>query len=1373
MLDKEKQTDDNGFPDFEPVRFYDAPATLLTQLFDGESSFGTAVRTMISSESLSPTERDSYATRLKKSHGGNALTNTFIDIATNPLTWLLLMTSPVGAKEFMATGGKLFRGRAEMKAGSRHGVWEKSMGKITDLLRPLHLTSLMGQSETMVPNYIVQGMTSRVKYMRDDMLKTVGTERGTYFKKLRDLHGIEDFDPSRAKTPDQEALLRKANVIFHMDLSGNLKPRTITFRDAEFTRAGKFHPVDKTGIADTSTVVPHLLDESQYQMLEKLRQADQLQTIQIGGKNYQLNGAVLEAKDVPSLNKIREIFPSSVRKDIKYVTTKNRMSDSFSVDGFDEAAAHEWLKQNGILDEYKAYSTATKKYLSDAKHRLFGKLGPQGQVLSVFEMDPAKVLRIYQRAQRGRSASNNLQHTELEAWVLDSLMGVDTIDRMVPAYIRKAIRTGDKSVPIEDVYAVLKENLSDHLSGSYLPRNTHKLIRPGQNGVPYEINPTHTDALARGMTRDKSATDVSASLFPRTTEVMGYDPKDLQTIHSILSDVKGDPFANAAMVTMPVPGKTTGSIKTQKATLFKTIKQAQRSIATAKSQVRVSAMDGELAMRKYANDVTTSIVMHTIEAPRSIKQALIESMKFPGSELDNSQVAAGKTTSTSQRRFEYLGVDPQHMQFMNTRRDSGQYTAPGLLSENPYARGLKEQIVESEKEIARLNADLLANPQSKRIKKQILTETRKKNGFESDLDFIGSQETRPDVALMHDLDNTHLTYADAIDVMMGRENVETKEYFKNGIIPHMFGGAKPTQMFGLTQAQNARSLARKFASSDAGKWIESNGGYLGKNVVQNARVYGNLSGYEMDAARAQGGMAGYLYATHLGFNGVSAIWNLMQPLQWASTWMGGRDIMYGYGQAFKQIGSYLKERIPLGLRIDPTTQMELWNKHVPMSNYKGRDLIGSDLETLSNEDAYSFLRPPTGKSSMLHYALVEAPLKMFQLAERVNRITVAEGSMNWVRRMQKETGIRYAENQEIDFAQTMQSMVNFSSNPATQIRAFQEGGWLSNPFVKMFMQYPLRSISNIMASSQIGGGTREFGFQKFGGKGIDIPAVPADLMRLLGIGAVTYEIGKNMLGVDTSSGLAGAAVTQLPQQFLSGKYPVPPVVDIPMQFFHGLATGDKDELRQSIYRVLPFGIQLQKTVGALPAIPGGGRFGLLQSQYADWANPNSQGQIPIYKDDGTLQSFNSPLSLVLKGLGADFKKLNTPQEATKFLLANRAEMTGLRRQYKDAVLGNNMSAATQIEVEYRKRYGVPMTVKPGDWNAAIKIREVTLPERLLETLPSNARDPYQQTLSSMSNFMSLPEGALENQETATSRNSLRNFSSGLTRPELPADDVGN
>jgi hypothetical protein len=122
-------------------------------------------------------------------------------------------------------------------------------------------------------------------------------------------------------------------------------------------------------------------------------------------------------------------------------------------------------------------------------------------------------------------------------------------------------------------------------------------------------------------------------------------------------------------------------------------------------------------------------------------------------------------------------------------------------------------------------------------------------------------------------------------------------------------------------------------------------------------------------------------------------------------------------------------------------------------------------------------------------------------------------------------------------------------------------------------------------------------------------------------------------------------------------------------------------------------------------------------------------------------------------------------EATKFLLSNRQQIVDMKRQYKDAVLGNNMAQAARIEQEYKTRFGIGMTVKPDEWDSAIKLREVSVSERMVDAMPADVRGAFQQSLGGpMAQAMGLPDGGLYMGDSAKQRNAIRQFSSGLSNP---------
>ena len=1335
MTPQQQQLDANGFPEFEPVRIYDAPATILTQIYDGEGSLGRAVRTIMSQESLSPAERDSYAQRIKKAHGGNPVMDTTIDLAMNPLVWLLFLTSPIGRGQFIKTGGKLVQGLGEL---DKSKVGAKAFLKIAEMVRLTPFASLISSQETTAPSQLVQGLATRGNKLRQMQTDIVGDHRAALLRKMKSKFGVEDFDPTRATTdPAARKFLEELDFLSYNYAAGHLDPAK---------KAGI-----QNIVVDTTAAHVKVAGVDKVILLNPDEAALVKSASNRVGKVFNFNGVdhelvadpiiVTNRKTLRAANSlIRQVHgPGYGRVAFRDVHTVK--VEGFSVDGLDEAFLRKWAQGHGMETEVMNYLKAGEEYRLSMKKLLFGKTGPNGELLPTFQLDPEKVARIWMRWQR-----SNKVNPSLEEWALDSLVGMETIDKVLPKFAKQALRRGSKDVELTDVYNIIEKVLGPQLNSAYMPRNTFKLYGKGKVNPLTGLNeldkvgPTDADVLLR--TRGgKDPLGVAGVALPRRdNKEMLIDPVDLQIAQRLVGN---------NMVTLPNQGPMP---------LSEAIAQTNRQLGTISTgRVATHTFNHELAMRNYAGDMEATISLHGLPITPAQREAVMAALRLPKARqlAGSSELSGIPLSKATLRRLKLAGVDPAQL-------TGGQYTAPETLTENLNLLPLRQELRRLNRKIDSLAA--VATPTPKQIK-ALANYKKRQASLRGDMKALGKLETRPDIALLNETTPTQLSMADAIDIVMGRESPAVREYFEKGLLPTMFGGTKPTQMFGLQMSQGARKMASDLAKSAPMQWLSKNGGSLGKSMVQQMHDYGNMSAYELDAAHAAGGLTGYLYATHLGFNVASAAWNALQPFQWAATWMGSPEIIKAYGTALKQMGGYLAERAKYGLRIDPQKQLELWQKHVRTANINGRDLLGVGPNIISTFESAIYSAQPQGKPSMLKFLTIEAPLKLFQTAEALNRIVVAEAGLSWYGKMQKGGGVApIAFDRVLDHVQELQSMVNFSYSPATQMKMFQKGRLLGNPFMRMFLQYPSRTIGNFMLSQQVGGGVRNFGFEKLGGPSIEIPAIAGDSMRMLGLGAVAYEVGKNLLGLDVSPGLSGAAISQLPNQLFTTGLPVPPIIDIPAQLIGGLAEGDQQQIRQAAFRLVPGGVTLQKMLGAMPALPGGGPYGLLQSQYADWTNKTPDGLVPVYRDDGTLQSFDSPLNLVMRGVGADFKKFQSPMEATKFLLANRAEMVDMRRKYKDAVLGNNMSGASVIEAEYKKRYGVPMTVKTSEWDRAVQLRSAPLAERMLDTLPSEMRQQYQQSLSGMSQQFGLPPGGLEDSDTSRQRQSIRQFNPSFNVP---------
>ena len=107
---------------FDPVRSYDKPGVILAQLANGIATTDSVRRVLFDPAALSPRERESFADKMKQAHGGNAVADTAIDVLTNPLVWLGVLTSVGGgvAANNLAKGNRFFG--APSGAGSHVGA---------------------------------------------------------------------------------------------------------------------------------------------------------------------------------------------------------------------------------------------------------------------------------------------------------------------------------------------------------------------------------------------------------------------------------------------------------------------------------------------------------------------------------------------------------------------------------------------------------------------------------------------------------------------------------------------------------------------------------------------------------------------------------------------------------------------------------------------------------------------------------------------------------------------------------------------------------------------------------------------------------------------------------------------------------------------------------------------------------------------------------------------------------------------------------------------------------------------------------------------------------------------------------------------------
>jgi hypothetical protein len=118
----------------------------------------------------------------------------------------------------------------------------------------------------------------------------------------------------------------------------------------------------------------------------------------------------------------------------------------------------------------------------------------------------------------------------------------------------------------------------------------------------------------------------------------------------------------------------------------------------------------------------------------------------------------------------------------------------------------------------------------------------------------------------------------------------------------------------------------------------------------------------------------------------------------------------------------------------------------------------------------------------------------------------------------------------------------------------------------------------------------------------------------------------------------------------------------------------------------------------------------------------------MYGEDGKYMGEYPTSDVVLRAFGTDLGRFNNPHELSQFLVKNRDGMRDMRRQFIAATLGNNMSQASKVKMQFEKKFGMPLTVTQVQLKEAIRAREESIVMRTMNTIDKDARGQYVQAV---------------------------------------------
>lgn len=565
-------------------------------------------------------------------------------------------------------------------------------------------------------------------------------------------------------------------------------------------------------------------------------------------------------------------------------------------------------------------------------------------------------------------------------------------------------------------------------------------------------------------------------------------------------------------------------------------------------------------------------------------------------------------------------------------------------------------------------------------------------------------------------------------------------HVKDGWASQVLGRVAIPNALGIGSARDAgiassvlmnKRLAHSVANGGVGRMMEKAG--LG-SWVESLRQYGDEVTPSIAAAKARmfdSNVSHWLYATHLGVSMGAVVMNMMQPWVLGASTYGVMPILRGYQKAFEQLGSYAADRIKYPLIMEEADRLALIRKHFRLANVNGEDLIGITGSLQDQLDASIFA---TSREGLHRHArnrwqqTVDLMMKPFEKVEWMNKLVIGHAAEDVSMRAGLDA---FTTRREIRLGS---GYLNFTNNGLFAPIAYQLGrttkdlAWtgdrLADPNLRMFATYPIRTaLQTFRNSGRLAGGVRDN----------LLPGAINDIARAAAISTIIYEGTKGLFGTDISRGLFVSSATDILPFVSSGRFDdqdkflplsLPPAIDIPVDFISAVATDDADLMANSIMRLVPGGLALNKALGASPKLPD--PIDAIQNTYADWNARTPEGMIPVYKRDGTLVNLRSPTELTMRAFGVDLGRFQQAGALDKFLTDNRDEMAAYRRDFINAQFNGNHRKATQLQAEFQKRFKIPLLVSQQQLKQAADLRSVGRSERILDRLPPDARPLYSQ-----------------------------------------------
>jgi hypothetical protein len=1191
---------------YEPLRIFDAPDVLFTQLLQGEISGRSIKNTLLRPNNLSIEERDSFADDLKESMGNTNVGNALVDLAKNPFFWLLFMTSPLGGRVLSKGKTVLF------EAPERLSAYVKENDGLLGMLRAL--TGNEYYSGTAAPAAL-GGLSRELEALHSARRRIIQKAYDDFAATYKVKRG---FDP--AAYPDDPVMAQRLEKL-NMGLFGALGMRHVNTPQRIATAYRKFRVQYKT--RDTPV----------------WREVDPMMEGPV--KEIRLDTPERIEEAASYVRRYNRDFDRGVEPPFEYRYVEPDIEiDELTRRGWGGDDPFEVLESIGATPILKAYQQTRRDYyirqflkpwgagMRDSSGVLYeaDELIRMPGMARPYVVDEEKLLKVWRAHKNKLFREGNFNPDDPVP-----ARGLQMLREMMSQEASGMLRGGLGTMEWDEFLHTARRIIRDTTDyNTYVPRNVVEVLGEGLR----TLDPESVAQLKLG-----EGFFASSRTIPRAARDVRWHPDDLERYARVMNVPENSP-------------------------IWREIQKARSDLnfqVARDGQAAVHRIDPIEAMERYMKDMDETTALF---------------ISRPSKEL----------------------LDHQDMYFKRSK-------SPWVHQTHGPVR-------------PRLDPDTLENIPDVQPAK------------------IGKTFRETEAEVIHGVQGARVplggfNYADALWAEYNLfNNARARDILTNVMMPTILGRMSSANQAGLMTAALFKQAAQGFMATPL-KGLFDGAGRWGKAFTAKMQRAAELPLDKMWTSRD---IANYLYVAHLGINMSSVMLNLMQPLLLGVPWLGGRAIWEGYKRAIGEMGDYIKVRSKMPLRISDmdrdsvTSQVFKWG-----GRETGDDLLDIQGTIFHTVDAVAEGKTSFRKPGWRRYLTMEAPMKMFEKAEWMNRLVMSHAAEYAVRARGITDPTAIARNVH-DMIRQTQYGAHVMNTPIFMLPYAHRGGraknWLSDPTMRQFMMFPLRTLTGFVYGPQLIAGDYHH----------PAKAVLGTWARALGVGAIAHSILKNMVGADMSRGLAPYAPMDIFQgdRFIEGTegvFPlmIPPVIDI-TSGFAAWALGDQDKelMQRWLSRSIPGGVGLRRGLGLIPNVDtdyGLGRMARsLQSHYVDWGAPRVDGMVPVMKADGTLVRYAKPGTMILRALGMDMRKFASEAEVDRWLSKNRDDFSKMRREFITSVLNSDWRRADQLQAQSKKKYGIPIRFSRSQLQSQMRTRTITRTERLLDRMSPDLRERYIQAI---------------------------------------------